>query len=353
MYRRGLTTGRSSGPIKRSLCGAAVLALVVFSACGGVGEPDDPVRGDPVGNTGNQSGNGTDVTTDPNANPDPPQLNADSPPPTTCKERIGLVGMAPPNTTVIASSGGQASVGANGRFCLPVTLIRGQDNQIQIRVVDQEQRLSETVTRTVQQTGEPCPQLTDTTASTSTLPPQEENVAHNQSVVVSPNAQVEGSQLALVDGNLSTQATVESGWTTINAPIWVAVNLRQSYPLQRIMVHFGGGSGWLEENYAQRYRVLVSQQGDNAGEPNLSGAGGWHEIFQVPNGRGGVDEITLGEQNPKAAQHVALWLEADNSRINPWESYAIAELEVFAMPQQNRLPAANAATDDVCLGEAL
>ncbi len=230
-----------------------------------------------------------------------------------------------------------------GAFCLPLTLVPGKANAIEVRVQDPVLGTSEAATLTVVQKS--CtPEESLGTGGVVEEPAKSKNVAIG-ATGKSKDSPETGNLGFLTDGKSSTVAAWKGGsvwcnWCDYDG--WVTIKLDRLYEVEKIVVRWRDSKG-NGTSFGKEYKVLVSPMSD-PGDPNLKN-GYWEEVGSTSSGDGGVDTYNLASKKP-VVQHVALWLQQDDY---PWtkefvgkEEFAIAELEVWDAPKKSGPPPAPA-----------
>lgn len=273
----------------------------------------------------------------------------DSVPAQTCAKEIGIRGRAAPGVSVFAF-GGAAVSGVStdtdpgtGNFCLPVPLLAGKTNIIEVSAQDPELGVSEAATVTVVQKACSDGENEFPAGSTDTTKPVSKNVAFG-APAASKDKPKEGNGGFLTDEKASTWALYKQNlawynpinWTDYNG--WVTIKLDKVYEIQKIVVRWRDKSG-SGDSYGKKYKVLVSAMSD-PGDPNLDN-GYWEKVADVSNGDGGVDTYDLAAKKP-LTRHVALWLQQDGQDwTSEWrgeEEFAIAEIEAWDAPKSSGPP---------------
>ena len=233
-------------------------------------------------------------------------------PESSCTTSVPLQGVTDPGAAISGLAGGQrfsTTADDNGRFCIDVGLNVDSATSFEVWVED----------------GVANKRSPSATASVGACAPADGDDGVNvapQGTIVSSESPDEHSDTQLNDGDAASWASWSGGswywpWGDYNG--WIQLKLDQAYAVEKVVVHWrdaGADSG----DFGEVYQLLYS--GDAT--PGVPDPQQWRQ-HTVSAGDGGSDTFALGGQE---VRHVALWLQRD-AQISLWETFAVAEIEVF------------------------
>ncbi|MCB9556825.1 MAG: discoidin domain-containing protein [Deltaproteobacteria bacterium] len=255
----------------------------------------------------------------------------------TCEEEIavrGSVSLKAGMAVDIIVRGGASTSGATaavdpttGSFCVPVRLVKGQLNQLQV-YAKTPGALSTATEISVEQTGVDCETGNRPTEPTPTKPKNVLAGMLGEASLLGSGGTANAA--SFTDGDATTWASLKgpaSGYS--NDPAWVKYKLPKASILSSVRIVWG-----TDDYYGVEYKILVNNS-ENAGDPN-PGQDGWQEIKDVTDGKGGVDEWSFANKTIQARQ-IAFYMIDDSAKywVPQGDWYRIAELEVYLRQESN------------------
>jgi hypothetical protein len=208
-----------------------------------------------------------------------------------------------------------AKVGADGRFCIEVTLLPDSTNAVTFAAVDPYGCPGrETLITVSHRTGE----RQDAGVLSAV------NVAKKASIAsqLQPD---EGALGHVNDGDPSSFAAFSfvdwDAGSSCDKFTWIRVDLGKTYIVTKVKIRWGPST---DGTYATCYSVLLSAASSPA-DPDPAPAGDWTVAKQVTTGDAADQVLTL---NPTAVRFAALLLYEDGA-TGLWETFKVAELEVW------------------------
>lgn len=141
------------------------------------------------------------------------------------------------------------------------------------------------------------------------------NVAGNAAATASDTETADLNADKVIDGNTTSRS---SRWSSQygDGPAWIQLHWDEAQTMKNIVIYW-------ERRNVQNYRLEVSEDGENWGEPIWSNSG-----YPSKN----KETITL--ENPVTAQYLRLYIGTINSKSvdaseTEWKTAAIYEIEVF------------------------